>query len=152
MGRSAETRVKCDVGGIQAAIRQVGDRAVKGVSGVMRDYGEIIAHQARMNAPRDTGALEGAISVKMDRDANNRLVVRVYVSRIALHESGKNVADYAWEMERGLAPFGSGDYHAREGTLAKGSQAGGRFLERAVQEHRQALLQRARRIVKRVVG
>ncbi len=144
--------VKCDVGGIQAAIRQVGDRAVKGVSGVMRDFGEIIAHQAEMNAPRDTGALEDAIQVKMDRDSNGRLVVKIYVSRTAMNEGGYRVADYAYQMETGLAPFGTGEYQAGQGTVAKGPQAGGRYLERAVQQHRQELLQRVARIVRKAVG
>lgn len=149
-----KTEVKCDVGGIQARLYQVGDRAAKGVSDVLRDYGEIIAHQAVLNAPRDSGSLEAAIDVKAERDARNRIQVKIYIKRTVPHfeDEGKMVGDYAWEMERGLAPHGSGEYSAGPKTRAKGSQAGGRFLERAIERYRQEVYQKARRIIKRVTG
>lgn len=151
--------VKCDVRGIVARIEQVGERAVKGISDAMRYYAEVMLRDAIANAPRDTGSLERALDVEYMRNGvNGRLWVKIridpdepYVDPNPNHKpSDKTVGDYAYLMERYLRPHGrGGKWDAREGTRAKGPQAGGRFLARAVQAHKAALLARAKNIAKR---
>lgn len=155
----ANTQVKCDVRGIMARIEQVGERAVKGISDAMRYYAEVMIRDALANAPRDTGSLERALDVEYMRNGvNGRLWVKIridpsepYIDPNPNHKpSSKTVGDYAYLMERYLQPHGSGSrWFARKGTTDKGPQAGGRFLERAVKNHKAALLQRAKEIAKR---
>lgn len=160
---SNQTRVRCDVVGITARIEQVGKRAVKGISDAMRYYAEVMLRDAISNAPRDTGSLERALEIDYDYTGKNgRLAVTIRVDPSAPYidpnpnhkPSNKTVGDYAELMERYLRPHGraaAGEkgYDARAGTVAKGSQAGGRYLARAVRDHREALLNRARNIVRR---
>jgi hypothetical protein len=152
------TRVKCDVDGLVAKIQQVGTRAVKGISTVMRNYGELILHQAERNAPHDTGSLEKALDIHYTPTGiNRRLVVTIfvktdepYIDPNSNHKvSQKTVGDYALLMERYLRPYGAGGYKARKGTRDKGAQAGGKFLQRAVKRYRMELIQRARQIARR---
>lgn len=153
------TRVKCDVRGIQAYIEQVGNRAVKGISDAMHYYAEVMLRDAVANAPHDTGSLENALEIEYSYGGTNgrlQVTVRVnpdmpYIDPNPEHKaSDKTVGDYAELMERYLRPHGrGGKWDAREGTRAKGPQAGGRFLARAVRDHKEALMNRARNIVKR---
>ena len=158
MSRKAGTRVRCNVASLVARIEQVGQRAVKGVSDAMNDYGTLIHAAAIRNAPRDTESLETAI--KIDKDyggTNRRLRLRVWIDpnepyvprKLTHHDYGKTVGDYARLMEFGLSPFGTGRWSAREGTIAKGQQSGGRYFARAVQEYTKALFRRVEGIVKR---
>lgn len=155
-------RVRCDVAGLTAMISQVGRRAVRGISDAMRDHCEQMFVSAKHNAPRDTGSLESALQIHEDRGGvNGRLRIWIDVDVTApfvpnspnASPSQKVVGDYALLMERHLLPYGDGggerQMHARYGTQAKGPQAGGRYLERAIEGHRVALLARARAIAKR---
>lgn len=136
-------RVVCSVSGIVARIEQVGERAVKGISTVLHDFGEIILHEAKLNAPRDTGDLESSLHAEAMRNGiNGRLWIKITIF--------PDVADYAWLMEEFLTPHGSGGYSARPGTRAKGPQAGGKYIERAVEKYRSALIRRANEVAKRV--
>lgn len=153
---SSKTRVKCNVEGLTARIEQVGKRAAKGISDAMHYYAEIMLQDAIANAPHDTGALESAIKIEQDYGGiNGRLRIRVMVDPNVRYrprsgkQTNKTVGAYALLMERYLAPYGSGRWNAQVGTLEKGPQAGGRFLTRAVKDHKQALLERARRIAAR---
>lgn len=158
---SNQTRVKCDVAGITAHIEQVGKRAVRGISDAMHYYAEAILRDAIANAPHDTGSLENALEVEYGYGGiNGRLQVTIRVNPDAPYidtnpdhkASNKTVGDYAELMERHLRPWGrDGEdrWRAREGTTSKGPQAGGRFLARAVRDHKEALLNRARKIVER---
>lgn len=155
---SNKNPVNCDVRRLTARIEQVGERAVKGISDAMRRYAEVIMRDAIANAPRKTGTLESAIRVEFTRkNGNGRLGVTIYVDPTVPYSdpdpnhkpTDKVVGDYANLIDRGLSPYGSGRYSAGVGTRAKGRRAGGRFLERAVNRHREALLRRARAIAKR---
>lgn len=154
----SETRVKCDVRALTAKITQIGEKAAKGISDAMHYYAEVILRDAIANAPHDTGSLEKALHIEQDYGGiNGRLRIKVmldkdapYVDTNPNHKaSDKTVGDYAMLMERYLAPYGTGRWNAREGTLAKGAQAGGRFFDRAVKAHIQALIQRAQSIAHR---
>ena len=160
---SNQTRVRCDVDGITTRIEQLGKRAAKGISDAMRYYAEVMLRDAIANAPRDTGSLERALEVDYAHTGTNRrLVVTIRVDPSAPYidpnpnhkPTNKTVGDYAELMERHLRPYGraaSGErgYDARAETISKGPQAGGRYLARAVRDHKEALLNRARNIVRR---
>lgn len=150
------TRVKCDVRGLVAELHQLGERAVKGISTEMRKYGELMLNEGIANAPYDTGSLQEAIDIKYERKGiNTRLVVTIFVDLTKPYKprngrsTDKEVGDYAMLMERGLAPHGSGRFQAREGTIAKGPQAGGKYFARAIQRYRKELIERARLVAKR---
>ena len=158
---SIKTRVKCDVKALTAKLEQLGERAVRGISTELRTYGKRIQDDAELNAPFETGSLIHAIKVDSSRTGiNRRLVVTIFVDLSAPYiktntsgdskPSKKTVGDYAMLMEKGLAPFGSGKYQAREGTISKGPQAGGKFIKRAADANKSELIDRARQIVKRV--
>ena len=156
---SNQTRVKCDVQAITARIEQVGKRAVKGISDAMRYYAEVMLRDAIANAPRDTGSLERALEIDYSYGGlNGRLQVTIrvdpdapYIDPNPNHKpTDKTVGDYAELMERYLRPHGrGGKWDARAGTRAKGPQDGGRFLARAVRDHMEALLNRARNLVRK---
>lgn len=139
----------CDVAGLTARIEQVGERCVKGISTAMTHYAEVMVNTAQLMAPRDTGALEAAIHYVATRNGiNGRMRIEIMLD--------SSVMDYAWLMEKYLIPHGKGggsrwggSFHARVGTLSKGSRAGGGFLRRAVKAHREALLDKASAIAKR---
>lgn len=155
---SNKSPVKCNVRELTARIEQVGERTVKGISDAIRYYAEIMIRDAVGNAPRKTGTLESAIRIEYARkNGNGRLGVKIFVDPTVPYfdpnpnhkPTDKVVGDYALLMERGLAPYGSGRYEADKGTLAKGSQAGGKYLARAIRDHREALVRRAKNIAKR---
>lgn len=150
------SRVKCDVRALVNEINQIGERAVRGISTEMRKFGELMLNEAFANAPYDTGSLQEALDIKYERSgANTRLVVTLFVDVNAPYEthsgieSDKEVGDYAMLMERGLAPHGSGRFQAREGTTAKGPQAGGKYFARASQKYKAELIARARLVAAR---
>lgn len=153
---ASRTRVKCDVRALVAEINQIGERAVKHITTEMRKYGELMLNEAAANAPFDTGSLQDALDIKYEQAGmNRRLVVTIFLHLGDPYrpksgaDTDKEVGDYAMLMERGLAPHGSGRYHAREGTTGKGPQAGGKYFARAVQKYKSELIDRARLVAKR---
>jgi hypothetical protein len=132
-------------------LQQTGHKAVDGVAQVMREGGEEIAELAKDYAPYDAsspagrGHLQDAIEVKTERTGiNGRLVVTVWVNGNRLGNGGKRIGEYAFLMHEFLAPYGNpAIFHAGPGTLAKGSKAGGKFLERAYRDTYKSILQRA---------
>lgn len=146
------SEVVCDTSGILAHIDQLGDYAVRGVSDVMQDYAELIAWEMERLAPRDTGALEGSIQVLKDRSGvNRRTSFTIQIDPNATHADGRSVATYGAIMEEMLTPHGSGGFHARAGTLAKGAQAGGKFFERAVERYEDSMVEAVQSKVRRLL-
>jgi len=166
--RSGKISNFLDVESLIAEIRQTGDRAVKGVSDVVRDEGEKVQELARDMAPHDDGYLEAAIKVEESKSTQGRDVQGRFTSgggrlQVTVYVDGdmpgshdrKTVGDYALLMHEGLSPYGDGTYKPGEGTLAKiyaGMKAGGKFLERALRERRKHLIDRSAAIVKRIIG
>lgn len=135
-------------------IKQVGERATKGISTVMRQEAINIRDLARSNAPVDEGNLESAIEVDFDYlGANGRLRASVYIdSKIVVRKDGKTIGDYARVMHELLEPYGTGRFHLGPRSQAKaqaGHDVGGKFLERAAQARLSELLRKAREIVRR---
>jgi hypothetical protein len=154
-------KVHTDIGNLVAELRQVTQKAVRGVSDVIREEGEIIAELARDYAPVDQGNLESAIKVREERTGyNRRYEVDVYIDpdvpapeldakgNIVKGTEGKTVGDYAMEMHEGDYNLGIG---SRQKADALGVKVGPKFLERAVDERRPIAIRKANAKVKDVL-
>lgn len=127
---------------LEAAIRQIGDRAIKGMSGKMRQIAIRMRDLAREYAPTKTGLLEESIDYAAIPGKRGRLSFVVFIDldapRRDAHRRGGELGDYAFIMEEELHPYGV-QKGARYFTLGPKSQAkasrgrkvGGRFLSRA---------------------
>jgi len=153
-GRSGRIISRFDPDFLVGEINQAGERAVKGVSDMMKKEGEQIQELARDYAPYDDGYLEKSIKVQSGKDENGRVAVTVYVDGSTPAAGGKAVGDYALLMHEGLGPYGSGYYKPGEGTMAKiyaGFKAGGKFLERAFKERTRTLVEKAAAAARRAL-
>lgn len=144
-------------------LHQVGDRATRGISDVMREEGEIIRDLARDNAPVDDYDLERAITMDVDRSGvHGRTQVYIYVDEDVEGADGKAVREYATLMHEGLAPYGSGfagdvwnpNYPESKSKLkaAAGYAVGGKFLTRALKERYAIMMRKVKVIAERVLG
>lgn len=141
-----------------ARIQQVGARATKGVSGVMREEAEAMSRLAASYAPRKTGALESAITFDEERDERNRLAFEVYIdlSTPSPEKSrpDRSVAAYAKLMHDRLKPYGRGKYNLGIGSLLKDrgtGTVGGKFMKRAFELQKYQLMYRVQQLVSREV-
>lgn len=130
-------RLEGDIDSLMGMIRQTGDKAKKGVALKMQNIGNEMFDLAREYAPLDFGNLEDAIKINIDRgDINRRIQVMIWVDGDMPAHDGRPIGRYALLMHEGLAPWGSGEWHAREGTEKKGPQAGGRYMARAFEKYK----------------
>jgi hypothetical protein len=134
---------------LTVAIKQTGEKAARRAISVMEEEGREIADLARSYAPFDEGMLEDAIKserVPGGRDEKGRFVrdaIQVYVDADMPGSGGaRTVGEYAYLMHEELGPYGSGRYNPGPGTRAKGPQAGGKFLDRAVRDRAKAFIQK----------
>lgn len=138
-------------------IRQIGERAVKGVSQDIRDGGEAIAELAREYAPyaapwleHNAGSedpeahLEAAIETKEIPDPSRRVAIRVFVNGNKPGHDGKPIGQYAYLMHEHEGEWS-------ESTLEKPG-AGSHYLLRAYQERADAIQQRAENTARKVFG
>lgn len=126
---------------LMLVLRQLGPRAVRRAREQMKRESEKIADLARDYAPVDHDGptkgqppgheLERSIRAEKDYEDNRRLKISVVAGG---RVGDVDVDEYATLMHEGLGPYGSGAYRPGPGTLAKGPQAGGKFLERAHKE------------------
>jgi hypothetical protein len=142
---------------LEANIRQIGERAVKGMHLKAKKRAIKIRDLAREYAPVKTGLLERSIDYGTYKDAKRRNVYAVFIDLDALRESGNGeLGDYAYVMEEELRPYGAGKYQLGFGSLLKkaagGKKVGGRFLRRAVQEGSHALMDEMVLTVRNVTG
>jgi hypothetical protein len=139
---------------LELRLTQTGDRAVKGISDVMREGAEEIQKLAQdyaPYAPPELGGseverehLQAAIEIAEDRGGvNRRLQMTVFVNGRRHGKGGKLIGSYAFLMHELLSPYGAPVFQARAGTLAKG-RAGGKFLERAYRDTYKKILTAAR--------
>lgn len=149
------SRLKMNKRALMFRITQVGERATKGLSTVMREEAEKLAELARDYAPVDEGNLEEAIQTKFDYEGiNGRLRASVFIKMgmVVDRETGKRISHYAMAMHEGLAPHGSGAF--KLGPLSRqkaagGKDVGGKFMERAAAQRIGIIYQRAHQIVQR---
>ena len=143
---------------LEANIRQIGERAVKGMHLKAKKRAIKIRDLAREYAPVKSGDLERAIDYATYKDGKRRNVYAVYIDLDQARSSGKpgQVGDYAWLMEEELKPYGAGRFNLGVGSLLKkaatGKRVGGRFLRRAVQEGGKAFMDEMVAEVRRVTG
>lgn len=136
-------------------LRQGGQRAVKGAINQMREEALDIRDLAREMAPVDEGDLERSIKVREEgggRGEGGRFTQKTLVIEIDGDvPAGKNklgetvtVGDYAYIMHEYLTPFGRYGLGPRSQAKQDGSNVlvGGKFLERAVAQQSQGLVNR----------
>lgn len=126
--------------GVSAALQRTQDRVDKASLAFIRRGGKIIADQARLNAPVDTGDLESAIVVTESVDAarNRRKVIEVAVDPEKLDLESRDGFDYSIEMHEGdykLGPKSEEKQRALGGEVTVGAK----YLDRAIDEHAQML-------------
>lgn len=136
---------------VQLRLEQFGKNAVAGVSVGLGVAAETLANRVSSFMPFDTGTLEGSVEVvgvggDGSRNAAGQFTRKSYTVKINSNKvnpkSKKKVGSYAWLMNESLAPYGSGAYHMRDGSLEKatmGLPVGGHFMERAEEEIRQEI-------------
>ena len=141
---------------LEANVRQIGERAVKGMHLKAKRRALKVRDLAREYAPRDSGLLERNIEMGTYKDGT-RNQYTVYIDLDAVRYSGSGeLGDYAWLMEENLKPYGSGKYNLGVGSLAKKAsgarKVGGRFLRRAVREGAAAFMDEMIVEVRKVTG
>lgn len=151
------SKVEADIDGLVASIIQKGERAVKGVSDVMQASGNRIRNKARAYAPVDEGNLEDAIYKTSQRGANGRTEVTIAIDgdipapqydssgAIVKGTADKKVGDYAAAMHEGEYNLGK---KSKLKQARLGVRVGRKFLERALNEEREALVAKATAKVK----
>lgn len=137
---------------LMASIEQGGERAARGVVEEMRKIALEIRDKAREYAPIDKGDLEKSIKVRDTGGGRDyfgrfsRKSVEVFVDQEMPSSDGSRhtVADYAYEMHEYLTPYGA----LQLGPKSRAKQAftngvvGGGFLERAVEEMQDGMMER----------
>jgi hypothetical protein len=149
---------------VKVAIENHFEGAVKGINQVMREGAkeiELLAKDYAPYAPPELGGsedprrhLQEAIETKEEPKPGRRIALTVFVNgrrggRVLGNGRVVSIGTYAWLMHEGLSPFGSGAYSAREGTLSKSPQAGGKFLERAYRDQRRMIINNAAEAARR---
>lgn len=134
-------------GQFEFSLRQIGDKAVKGMAERMRKTIITMRDLARDYAPRKSGDLESAIEYALVKDGRrNSFVLFVDLDKIHGSKASKTVGDYAYLMEEQLRPYGRKGKAYKLGRIslakaATGKKVGGRFLARAIEETTKDLMQ-----------
>lgn len=112
-----------------------------------------IMEQSISNAPVDTHNLEKAHHIKTEFTRADHVRFSIEVSGVGSgSEHPRDVADYAMEMHEALAPYGYGAYNLgplSQAKAAAGHDVGGKFLERAVESEKPAVIESIRKAVRR---
>jgi hypothetical protein len=143
-----------DIGKLEIALIQVGERTTRGVSAIMQEAGKEIQQRAINYAPVDEGDLESAIKYSAERSGTRgRTMVFVYIDGDVITSDGNRVGSYAMKMHEQLSPYGSGRYNLGKLSLEKrglGYDVGGKFLERAISEIRESVYGRVEKMVNKI--
>jgi len=132
-------------------LRQTGERTVKNMARHLEQSAELIADTAKEMAPIEHGDLREAIRANPQRGDNGRTEVVVDIDPNAADERGVSVMYYGAILNTALEPYGSGGY--KLGKLSRAisaGQIGGRFMQRAVLEHKAAIYLKAQQIANNV--
>ncbi|OAD82874.1 hypothetical protein ATN89_17480 [Comamonas thiooxydans] len=125
-------KIDFDVRSIESRITQTGEKAMKGMSDVMRRRAQMIRDLARSYAPVKTGVLEKNIEYVTLKDARRRNAYLVYIDGDAkrVGKRSGSLSEYAKLMEQGKYNLGPG---SRKKAMA-GNKVGRKFFARAVRE------------------
>ena len=121
-------------------LRNLGEKVADRARKTMRRNADIIEREAKLNAPRDTGALEDSIHQVLSYGFRNRLQIDIECGGFV---DGVNVDEYAAMIHENYESL-----HPGAGTVAKrlanpGRYIGSKFLERAFEAQRDKLLRDA---------
>ena len=135
---------------LQANIRQIGPRAERAVTRQIKAEAYKIRDLARKFAPIDEGPLEA--SIKMDesdggRDALGRFRRKSYTVYVDTEMRGSNgayIGEYAYIMHEHLTPYGAFKLGPKSMAKQQGQaeMVGGRYLERAVDQVSEGIMNR----------
>lgn len=120
------------------SLRRTGDRVYKAQLPYLRRMAEKIRERASEYAPVDEYNLESAIVVSEDKELGGRHRVVLYIGvdpdllGQGYQKYGFRYDEYVHEMMD--SPSGSGTVRRGPKTIAKGPQAGGKYLERAFKD------------------
>lgn len=131
-------------------IRQSGDKAAHGVVEQMRKEAKKMRDLARKMAPVDEHNLEKAIKMRElggNRDRRGRFTRKsfeVFIDETAPGTRAESVGEYAYLMHEYLTPFGPYKLgpKSRQKQAGQTEMVGGAFLERAVDEVSQDMMDR----------
>lgn len=135
---------------LQANLRQIGPRAERAVTRQMRAETYRIAELAKRFAPIDEGPLEDAIQVMEEggaRDDRGRFTRKSFTVYVDVDQQGSHnamIGEYAYRMHEHLTPYGPLKLgkNSRAKQAGQSEMVGGRYLERAVQEVSDGLMNR----------
>lgn len=136
---------------IKARLARSENKVMDGSLRALRAMGELVAKEARLNAPVDTGELEDAITTIEERTRNSRgqfgqvtIKVGVDVSKLKL-EDHKGY-DYSIAMHDGVYKLGP---LSQEKQDSQGNIVGYKYLERALRDNEKKVRDAVQRAVER---
>ncbi|MEG0062979.1 MAG: HK97 gp10 family phage protein [Pseudomonas sp.] len=123
--------------GVMARISRSEKRVMDGSLSALRAMAELVATEARLNAPVDTGELENAISTIEDRTRNSKgqfgqVTIRVGVDTSKLKLEDHKGYDYSIPMHEGTYNLGPKSQAKQD---AQGNIVGPKYLERALRDN-----------------
>lgn len=144
---------------LRTNLQQIGPRAERAVTRQMKAEAYRIADLAKRFAPVDEGPLEDSIQVMQegggrdDRGRFARTSFTVYVDTDQQGSHGALIADYAYRMHEHLTPYGPLKLGKRSQAkqVGQSEMVGGRYLERAVQEVSDGLMNRLIEVTRRML-
>lgn len=126
---------------LKLRMEQAGEKAVTGITGVLREEAREVQLLAQAYAPFSAEGeaagyphLEDAIEVREEKQEGRKVAFTVFVNGRRTGHNGKPVGSYAFMVHEGMLPGGSGEINRGVGTQVKGPHAGGKFLERAYRD------------------
>ena len=122
---------------VMARISRSEKRVMDGSLSALRAMAELVRDEARLNAPIDTGDLEGAIETFEDRTRNSKgqfgqVTIRVGVDTSKLKLEDHAGYDYSIPMHEGIYNLGPKSEAKQE---RQGNIVGAKYLERALKDN-----------------
>lgn len=122
---------------IKARLSRSEQKVMDGSLAALRAMGDLVAAEARLNAPVDTGDLEGAISTTEERTRNARgqfgqVTIKVGVDTSKLKLEDHKGYDYSIPMHEGTYDLGP---LSLEKQKTQTNEVGRKYLERALREN-----------------
>lgn len=134
------------------ALERLGQRTNEAMLKIAREGSEAIAKSARLNAPVDTGDLEGAIEVKAEPTGINRRIVFI----IGIDESkiiNRHEAGYYVKVHEHLPQLGPKSKLKNMAVRAMATEeyVGDQYLTRAVDQHTYEIKDKIAKAVKELI-
>lgn len=136
---------------IKARLSRSETKVMDGSLRALRAMGELVAREARLNAPVDTGELEEAITTIEERTRNSRgqfgqVTIRVGVDVSKLKLEDHKGYDYSIPMHEGTYDLGP---LSLEKQTTQTNEVGRKYLERALRDNEKKVRDAVQRAVER---